>query len=763
MRGPLRHWRAMLCAYLCLLLALACALVPVPALAEEAQAGSTPVYQTLDELEGKTFAYVNGSVYNQKVAAKVPNTKEDFYASLADCVAAVEAGKADAAVQLSYCCQLVVNQKGGSVTLLPESVDDVEEGFFFPRGSQLTAQFNETIKKFEDDGTIDELTKKWVVGDDTGKTLPAQDWDAPNGTLKFATSGVLEPFSYVGEGGEILGYDVDLALHIAKELGYHLEISAIAMDAIFASVQSGKVDFGGTLTNTPERAQAVDFSEPVMPCTISVIVKAEGGDSGAGASAEPEIATLAGLEGKRVAMITGTIYDQYMSDILGGSYEFSYFASISDLIAALVANKTDAFATDKPVAELACNRSEGIAILPEPLVEDEYGMFFQKGSELTAKFSEVITRLVQDGTLASLQKKWTSADDAAKTLPEQDWDTPNGTLTMVTSGIVEPLSYIKDGEATGYDIELALLCCKELGYGLEVKAMDFSAIIAEVQSGKADFGSCATSITEERKQAVDFSVPIYKSAAVFVVRTTGATDNAAAGLFAGLGESFRKTFVEEDRWQLILSGLGVTVLISVCAGALGLLLGYATVLARRGGVRWVGRLVDAFQALMGGLPLVVVLMVLYYVVFGSINIAGEIVAIAGFTLAFGATSGTTMWTAITGIDTIQEETGLALGYTRKQVFRKIIFPQARQQFMPQLMGQFVSLVKDTAIVGYIAVQDLTRASDLIRARTMDAFFPLISTAIIYFVFCRLLARLLGRVSRRFDVTSRPREVEGVTQ
>jgi polar amino acid transport system substrate-binding protein len=196
---------------------------------------------------------------------------------------------------------------------------------------------------------------------------------------------------------------------------------------------------------------------------------------------------------------------------------------------------------------------------------------------------------------------------------------------------------------------------------------------------------------------------------------------------------------------------------------LGTLLGYATVLARRSGIRWVGKLVDGYQALIGGVPLVVILMVLYYVVFGAFNISGTIVSIMAFTLAFGAISGSTMWTAVDSVDVIQEETGLALGYTREEVFKKIIFPQARQQFTPQLMGQFVSLVKDTAIVGYISVQDLTRASDLIRSRTMDAFFPLISTAIIYFLFCRVLAWVLGKIAARFDVYNRSRQIEGIEQ
>lgn len=170
---------------------------------------------------------------------------------------------------------------------------------------------------------------------------------------------------------------------------------------------------------------------------------------------------------------------------------------------------------------------------------------------------------------------------------------------------------------------------------------------------------------------------------------------------------------------------------------------------------------NGYQALMGGVPIVVVLMVLYYVVFGSLNVPGAAVAVLAFALSFGSTAGTTMWTAVSGIDIIQEETGLALGYSHTQVFRKIIFPQAAQQFLPQLVGQFVSLVKDTSIVGYIAVQDLTRASDLIRSRTMDAFFPLVSTAIIYFLFCRLLAWALGLLAAKVDPSNQSRKIKGV--
>lgn len=743
---------------------LALVFSPVVALAQndtQVEDGPTPIYTTLDELTGKDIAYVNGSVYNQFVHNKVEGTTDNFYPSLPDCVAAVEAGKAEGAVQLSYCCQAVVNRKGGTVALLPETVGEVEEAFFFPHGDPLVAEFNKVIAKFEEDGTIDWLTEKWVGTDESAKVLPEQDWDAPNGTLKFATSGVLDPFSYVGAGGEILGYDVELALLIAKELGYRLDVSTIAMDSIFASVESGKVDFGGTLTNTPERAEMVDFSTKVMPTYVSVIVRAEGagGDSG-GPTAE--FTKKSELVGKNLGVVSGSAYSAIAAESVEGldEREFQSYESISDMVGALKSGKIDAFIEGRAPAQLAIAENDGIAIMDEQIAEDEVGMCLKKGNPLTTQFNEQIAALRANGTLDQLQEKWMGDDAANKTMPEQDWDAPNGTLDVICSTL-EPMSYVGgDGKVKGYEAELVCLIAKELGYHVKFKTSPFSGILPAIESGKADVAIGNISITDERKQTVDFTDKDYDSAVVAVVRQT--TD-ASPTLFADLANSFRKTFIQENRWQLIVSGLGVTILISVCSGVLGTVLGFVTVLMRRKGNRFAAKLVDGYQAIIGGVPIVVVLMVLYYVIFGSTSIAGEIVAIIAFTLSFGSASGSTMWTAVRSIDVGQEESGLALGYPEDQVFRKIVFPQAAQQFMPQLIGQFVGLVKETAVVGYIAVQDLTRASDLIRARTMDAFFPLVVTAIIYFLFCRLLAHVLRKLTARLDPNNRPRTIKGVTQ
>ena len=218
----------------------------------------------------------------------------------------------------------------------------------------------------------------------------------------------------------------------------------------------------------------------------------------------------------------------------------------------------------------------------------------------------------------------------------------------------------------------------------------------------------------------------------------------------------------EDRWKLILDGLGVTLLISVISGAAGLLLGSLFVLARRkkeGGIA--DKIIHIIESLGGGLPVIVVLMLFYYVIFGSIDVPGALVAIIAFTLLFGASTGSIMWNAIRAVDPGQAEAGRSLGFSDRETFFLVVLPQAARNFVPLLIGQFISLIKETAVVGYIAVQDLTRVGDLIRARTMEAFFPLIAIAVIYFVFCRLMAWLLGKLAKKLEPKDEPRTIEGV--
>lgn len=477
-----------------------------------------------------------------------------------------------------------------------------------------------------------------------------------------------------------------------------------------------------------------------------------------------EIQTIDEIPGHKLGMLNGGAFDQLVMQTLDGisQNDIMYFNSNAEVVGALQARKIDVMVTDSPIAELAVSQNDGLGIIPEPIMEDHYGYVLEKNSPYTALLNERLVAYHEDGTIDRLKEKWTGPDDSAKTMPDQDWDTPNGTLIVATSFDNEPVNYAVDNRPCGLCVELLELMARDLGYGVEYRSTNSGSLIAEVQSGKADIAAYSFSITDERKQMVDMTEPYYDGGVTAVVRDTAAAAGEEQGFFESLAESFERTFITEDRWLLILSGLGVTLLISVSSGALGLALGFLLVLLRRKKEAGLAdKLIHLFENVLGGLPVVVVLMLFYYVVFGSLSISGTIVAILVFTLLFGASSGSIMWNAIRAIDPGQTEAGRALGFGDRDTFFLVVLPQAARQFAPLLLGQFVSLVKDTSIVGYIAVQDLTRVGDLIRARTMEAFFPLIAIAIIYFAVCRLMAWALGRLAKRLEPKEGPRTIKGV--
>ena len=210
----------------------------------------------------------------------------------------------------------------------------------------------------------------------------------------------------------------------------------------------------------------------------------------------------------------------------------------------------------------------------------------------------------------------------------------------------------------------------------------------------------------------------------------------------GIVESFTNNLIAEDRYRLILDGLQVTLLITLFAVLLGTLLGGLVCWMRMNRRKWLRQTAKVYIELMRGTPVLVLLMLMYYVVMAPMDATGIVVAIVTFAMNTAAYISEMLRTTIQGIDRGQTEAGLALGFTQRQTFFKIVLPQVVKAIMPVYQGEVISLLKGTSIVGYIAVADMTRASDLIRSRTFDAFFPLIVTAVIYFLMAWLIGMLL---------------------
>ncbi len=150
-------------------------------------------------------------------------------------------------------------------------------------------------------------------------------------------------------------------------------------------------------------------------------------------------------------------------------------------------------------------------------------------------------------------------------------------------------------------------------------------------------------------------------------------------------------------------------------------------------------------------------MLLYYVVFGRTSLNGMWVAVVGFTLTFGSAVYGMLRSGVNAVESGQTEAAYALGFSDRQTFFGIILPQAAQFFMPAYKGEIVTLIKATAIVGYIAVQDLTKMGDIVRSRTYEAFFPLIAVAVIYFILAGILTMIVSRVTFSIDPKKRTKE------
>lgn len=673
---------------------------------------------------------------------------------------AVSQGKLDAFVYDRVMMEFAIANGLTGVRILDENLGesvDVAVGISPKTGIDgLTEKINRFLADLRADGTLDDMYDRWV-STASGMMPELPEAENPKLTIKVGTTGLLEPFSYY-KGTTLTGYDVEMIYRFGAWMNAKVEILTYDYGGLIAAAETGEIDcIMANLNVTEERRAHISFSDCIYPSVTAVMV-ASGEEEG---GAQREYHTLSDFEGARFGTISGGMIDRLVQGSIDDAEDFTYYNSLADVIAALKAGRIDAAAFDEPVARLAAAKNEGVRVFEEPVVPDEYGYAFPKGSALKEQFNTVIARFKEDGTLAALKEKWLGADDSVKVLTAQDQAGANGTIHYYYDDLHEPMGYVGGGgEPLGFELDLVLLIARELDMKVEMTSCEFNSLIAALESGKADVVSGCMSITEERRKRVDFSDTHYEAALMLVVREE--TGGAGGGSFAeSLKESFVSTFLVEGRWKLILQGLGVTVLISVFSGVFGLLLGFLLCMLRRAGKKplpWIGA---GVVRLIQGTPIVVFLMILYYVIFGSITISGIAVAIIGFSINFGAYSSEMMRSGIETVDKGQSEAALAMGYTKAQTFFKIVFPQAARNFLPVLKGEFISMVKMTSVVGYIAVQDLTKVSDIIRSRTMEAFFPLIVTAAIYFVVANAMTAVLSLAEQKIDPKRRKRTVKGV--
>lgn len=208
------------------------------------------------------------------------------------------------------------------------------------------------------------------------------------------------------------------------------------------------------------------------------------------------------------------------------------------------------------------------------------------------------------------------------------------------------------------------------------------------------------------------------------------------------------TFLYEDRWEFFLQGLWMTLLLTFSSFILGTLIGALFCRLKMSGKKWLRRTTAAVTSVFIQIPTMVLLMLLVYVVFGSSSLPVVVIVIIGLTIKAGGYMSDIFYSSANTVSRGEVEAARTLGMSRMQAFRYITFPQTVENVLPVYKNQFVSTLQETSVVGYIAVLDLTRASDVVSSRTFDALFALIAVTIIYLVIGWMAEGLIGIAGKR---------------
>ena len=218
-------------------------------------------------------------------------------------------------------------------------------------------------------------------------------------------------------------------------------------------------------------------------------------------------------------------------------------------------------------------------------------------------------------------------------------------------------------------------------------------------------------------------------------------------------DKLRETFIEEERYKMLFKGFGNTILITLGALLIGVIIGAGIAIAKyysdgNKKLKPLNMACDVYTTVIRGIPITVLLLIFYYLILVSAN--GVTVAIIAFGINSGAYMAELIRSGINAVDKGQMEAARSLGMSKWQAMRTIIFPQAIKNILPAIGNECIALLKETSVAGYVAVVDLTRAANLIRNNTYDAFNPLMVLAIVYLGLVIIMTKLLGILERRMS-------------
>jgi polar amino acid transport system substrate-binding protein len=610
----------------------------------------------------------------------------------------------------------------------------------------LVDEFNSFLALISADGTKDDMISRWFDGvPDLDAPMPELTYTGQRGKLTVAATGAYVPFDYTGEGGILKGYSIELMNRFASWAGFELEYITMEFGGLLAAVSGGRADLGiSNLTITEERAKSVLFTDSIYDDQLAFITLRENLNA----------PTFDDFIGKRIAVLTGSIYDEMAQNLMQAK-ELLYFDDFPSMIESVKNGRADAVLYSYFSAYIGLMEEEysSLAMLevPEDVAANPLGAM-SMDQAIIDQFNEFLALIKADGTYDEMSDRWLESFDPANvpSMPDIPLTGENGTLSVATSLGSMPFTFLGEGGSmTGYDMELARRFAAYCGKDIELVDMTFSGLLPYIASRKADLAIAEITITEERAKSVLFSEPYYNEPHAIAYLKTGVTSGESFNLITWLKDAVEKNLITENRWLIFVNGMKITLEIAFLSQFFGTILGcfLCWVLLRK--TRLVRGLGTFYSGLIRGLPIVVLLMISYHIVFRESEASAVIIAVSAFSLVKAVDIALSLKGGIDTVDTTEIEAARSIGFSAFGAFKTVTLPQAVKFALPGYFNGFVELVKATAVVGYITIQDLTRAADIVRSRTYDPFFTLLFIALIYLLSTTILVQFFKFLIRRF--------------
>ncbi len=707
----------------------------------DSEGSSAEKAATADDLKNAKISVVLGSNEASLLTKYYPDAQVMEFNSATDALEALRTKKVDYFVIqnsiLDICERNTNDVKNAHCELFAS-----DNGFGFKKGrtDNLIEEINGKIKEYQENGRLDEMASHWA--DVNNYTVVDVPKNTTGKTIVVGTTGELEPLNFY-MNNELVGLDIEIVGNILYDLGYQVEYRCMAFGALIPALESGKIDvLASSMDITEERLKRIDCSDPYFCEYISF------------AELKDDVFDDSVLNGSKVAVRIGSYESIWLTEHYPEATILEY-NTIADALEALRSHKADYFSTYDLMLDVYINQIDDVKNLHCQIAPVESGFAFKKGNDkLREEVNSRLREYKENGRLDEMLSHW--SDVGNYVVEEVPQNTTGETIIVGTTGEIEPFNFYINNELVGIDMEVIGNILYDLGYQVEYKCMNFAAIMPALESGKVDIMASGVSITEERKKTVDFSDAYSTDYVSLAVRD----ENATGGSFlTELKEGLYDNLVKEARYKMILNGLGMTVALTLATALFGTLLGILLCLMKRSRFRVLRGIKNVYSTIIEGIPMVVILMIVCYVILGKVDISGVIIGMIAFGMVFGNEVCGAIENGLNNVEPGQYEAMSALGFPDALGFRTIILPQLMRNILPIYRASFTSMIKATAIAGYVAIQDLTKAGDIIRSRTFDAFIPLLIVAAIYFVIIWIVTLSLKWIEKSGDRKRRKREVK----